>query len=290
MRIEKVIVISVLLVTRLSAEAQVTAADLFDGVREQICEKLKEKNVPSISVAVARENRIIWEEGFGWADKENKIAASEHTPYMLGSTSKPITATAVLALRERGRVDLDRPINDYLGESKLRARLGKESEATVRRALQHMAGLPAYYETYYPDEPEKPPALDLVIRRYGLLMLRPNERFHYSNLGYAVLGGMIAHVSGKSFADFLGDEIFPPLGMNESSVPGQNHKSRPQDFDRRRAARYSTEGQRLPDYLTPHPPASEIYASAHDLARFGLFHLKVHLADQVQILGDKAIV
>src|SRR5262249_48616044 len=152
-----------------------------------------------------------------------------------------------------------RPINEYLGETKLRARLGKESEATVRRVLQHMSGLPGYYETYYPDEPDKPPALDLVIQRYGLLMLPPGERFHYSNLGYAVLGGMIDHVSSKSFADFLHEEIFLPLGMNDSSVIGQDHKGRLQEFDRRRAIRYSADGNRLPDYLTPHPPASDIY-------------------------------
>src|SRR5438128_8732577 len=213
MRIRKGIVISLLLVLHISAETQVAAADMFDSVREQIRQKLKDKGVPSISVAVARDNRIIWEKGFGWADKENKTAASEHTPYMLGSTSKPVTATAVLALRDRGQVDLDRPINDYLGESKLRARIGNESGATIRRVIQHMAGLPGYYETYYSDEPDKPPALDLVIQRYGLIMLPPNEKFYYSNLGYAVLGGAIAHVSGKSFADFLGDEIFLPLGM-----------------------------------------------------------------------------
>src|SRR5262249_44205182 len=116
MRIQKAILISLLFLSRLSVGPQAAAADSVDGIREKIRQKLK--NVPSISVAVARGNRIVWEEGFGWADKENKIAANEHTPYMLGSTSKPLTATAVFLLREQGRVDLDRPINDYLGQSK----------------------------------------------------------------------------------------------------------------------------------------------------------------------------
>jgi CubicO group peptidase (beta-lactamase class C family) len=289
MRIKETILFSVLVTLHLWGSPPATAADPFDAIREQIRQKLKEKNVPSISVAVARGDQIVWHESFGWADKENKIAADAHTPYMLGSTSKPITATAVMVLRDQGKADLDRPINDYLGEAKLRAKLGRESEASVRRVIQHMAGLPAYYETYYPDESEKPPPLDLVIRRYGLLMLPPGERFCYSNLGYAVLGGMIAHVSGKSFADFLGDELFMPLGMNDSSVPGQNLKSRPHDFGRRRAVRYSADGQRIPDYLTPHPPASDIYASAQDLARFGLFHLKVHGRPSAGLLADKTI-
>jgi CubicO group peptidase (beta-lactamase class C family) len=186
-------------------------------------------------------------------------------------------------------VDLDRSINDYLGDTKLQSRLGKESEATVRRVIQHTAGLPGYYETYYSDEPDKPPALDLVIRRYGMLMLPPGEKFYYSNLGYAVLGGGIAHVSGKSFADFLHGEVFLPLGMDHSSVLGQDRGGRRQDLDRPRAIRYLADGKRLPDYTTPHAPASDICASAHDLARFGLFHLKAHLSDQKPILSDKAI-
>ncbi len=203
----KVSIVIVLVASATLATSHVAAADQFDEVREKIRLKLKEKDVPSISVAIAQGDRILWEEGFGWADKENKIAATEHIPYMLGSTSKPITATAVLVLRERGHVDLDRPINDYLGETKLRARIGKESGATVRRVIQHMAGLPAYYESYYPDEPDKPPALDLVIHRYGMLMLPPDERFHYSNLGYAVLGGVITRASGKCNFSITGGKI-----------------------------------------------------------------------------------
>jgi CubicO group peptidase (beta-lactamase class C family) len=288
MKITKLVIILGLVAPVLSTGKQASAADPFDAVRKEIRQKLEEKDVPSISVAVARGDRIVWEEGFGLADKENKIAATEHTPYMLGSTSKPITATAVLALRDRGQVDLDRPINDYL-DTKLQARIGKESAATVRRVIQHMSGLPGHYETYYPDESDDPPPLDIVIRRYGLLMIPPGERFYYSNLGYAVLGGVVAHVSGKPFADFLRGDIFLPLGMEHSFLLEQGRAARQKD-DRPRAIRYSTDGKRLPDYSTPHPPASDIYASAHDLARFGLFHLKAHLADQKPILADKIIV
>lgn len=275
-------IISVFLTAKLAS-----AADQFDAVRKEIRHKLEEKDVPSIAVAVAKGDRIVWEEGFGWADKENKVATTEHTPYMLGSTSKPITATAVLVLRDRRQVDLDRPINDYL-ETKLQARIGKESEATVRRVIQHMSGLPSHYETYYPDEPDDPPPLDLVIRRYGLLMIPPGERFNYSNLGYAVLGGVVAHVAGKSFADFLRGDMFLPLRMEHSFLLEQNRAARQKD-DRPRAIRYSADGKRLPDYSTPHPPASDIYTSAHDLARFGLFHLRAHLAGQKPILADKSI-
>ncbi|HMF18023.1 MAG TPA: serine hydrolase domain-containing protein, partial [Gemmataceae bacterium] len=107
-------------------------ADQFDPVRELIRQKLKQKEAPSVAVAVAHNGKILWEEGFGWADKEHQHAATPCTPYLLGSVSKPITAAAVLVLRERGLVDLDRPINDYLDQAKLRAAIGDVSGATVR--------------------------------------------------------------------------------------------------------------------------------------------------------------
>src|SRR5262245_37824879 len=102
------------------------AADAFDPVRDLIRRKLHERAAPSVVVAVARDGRLIWEEAFGWADLEQKRAASVHTPYRLGSVSKPITATAIVRACERGLLDLDRPLNDYLGDAKLRAMIGDE--------------------------------------------------------------------------------------------------------------------------------------------------------------------
>jgi CubicO group peptidase (beta-lactamase class C family) len=257
-------------------------ADPFDPIRDLIRRKLKQNEAPSIAVAVVRNGQIVWEEGFGWADKEQKRATSATTPYLLGSVSKPITATAVLVARERGLVDLDRPINNYLGEARLRAAIGNVSGATVRRVVQHMAGLPEYSEAHYRDEPGQSPSLALAIRRYGVLTRPPGEQFVYSNLGYAALGGVLARVSGKSYGDFLHDAVFVPLGMRQAAAPGPH-------LSPLRAVGYLPDGGREVDYTRSHVPAADLYASAHDLAQFGLFHLKAHLPEQQQILSDKSI-
>src|SRR5579863_1951898 len=76
-------------------------ADQFDNVRDFIRARMTEKQVPSYAVAVARDGKILWEEGFGWADRENRIPANEHTMYSLGSTTKPFTATALMTLVEK---------------------------------------------------------------------------------------------------------------------------------------------------------------------------------------------
>jgi CubicO group peptidase (beta-lactamase class C family) len=125
--------------------------------------------------------------------------------------------------------------------------------------------------------------MDQVILRYGNLVFPPGERFSYSNLDYELLGYVISRASGKEYAKFMREEVFLPLGMNHSCVIDCS------GLEKYRATRYFLDGSRLPDYHTPHPAASDVYASVHDLARFAMFHLKAHLADQKSILADEAI-
>ncbi len=83
--------------------------DQFASVRAFIQKQMIERSVPSVAVGVARDGKIIWEEGFGWANREERIPATPHTIYSLASISKPITATGLMVLKERGKIDLDRP-------------------------------------------------------------------------------------------------------------------------------------------------------------------------------------
>ena len=86
-------------------------ADPFEAVRKKIREAVDDGKAPSIAVAVSRGSEIVWEEAFGWANREKNIAATPRTPYSLASISKPITATGLMILVERGKVGLDQPIN-----------------------------------------------------------------------------------------------------------------------------------------------------------------------------------
>jgi CubicO group peptidase (beta-lactamase class C family) len=250
-------------------------------IRASIRKQVVEQSVPSLAVAVAKDGKIVWEEGFGWADRENRIPATEHAIYSLASISKPFTATGVMVLRERGLLDLDRPINEYLGEAKLRARAGRE--ATVRQVANHTSGLPLHYQFFYEDESYRPPAMDETIRRYGNLLTPPGERYQYSNLGYGVLDYVISRLSRKDYVDFMREEVFLPLGLTRTLV----HLT-PQLRDHA-AVRYGPDALPIPFYDFDHRGGSAVWASAHDLVRFGMFHLKAHLADQKAILPDRAI-
>ncbi len=271
------VVTSALVLVASQASAQ------FDDVRASIKQLLEKQAVPSVAVAVAQDGEIIWEEGFGWADREKRIPATENTMYSLASVTKPITATALMVLVERGLVDLDRPINDYLGAAKLNGRAFDASQATVRRVANHTAGLPVHDNFFYSDEPYRPPARDETIRRYANLVTPPGERWQYSNLGYGLIDYVIERVSKKSFPEFMAEEVFTPLGLPRTSVhisPG---------LEAFTATRYAPDGSSIPLYDSDHVGGGAVFSSAHDLVRFGMFHAKNHLADQRPILTDASI-
>lgn len=263
--------------------AALAAEDRFDPVRERIRQQLAEKSIPSLAVAVARDGKIVWEEGFGWADREKRIAADANTPYSLASISKPITATGLMTLVRDGKLDLDRPVDDYLGAVKLTARVGDARQATVRRVANHTAGLPLHYQFFYADEAPQRPPMDETLRRYANLVTPPGEIHEYSNLGYGVLDYVIARASGQSYPEFMRTQVFQPLGLTHTSIDIAP------ELRAIAATRYGKDGKPLPFYDFDHPGGSAVFSSAHDLVRFGMFHLKDHLRGQKPILSDALI-
>ncbi|MBL8265177.1 serine hydrolase domain-containing protein [Steroidobacter sp.] len=260
-----------------------SAADRFDRARETIRQQMVESNIPAVSVAVAKRGKIVWQQGFGWADRENRVAATEHTMYSLASLSKPITVTGLMTLVQAGKVELDQPVNNYLGDAKLTIRVGEERDVTVRRVIDHTAGLPGGSQFFYGEERAFTPSMEQTILRYGNVVTAPGEREQYSNIGYGVLSYLIERVSGRTYADYLKASVFLPLGMTHSSVdvaPG---------LEQFEAVRYDRMGQRIPFYTFAEPGAAAIYSSAHDLARLGMFFMKNRLSDQRAILNEASI-
>src|SRR5215204_4954598 len=255
----------------------------FSQVRKLIQEQLATTSIPSISVAVVRRGEIIWEEGFGFADRENRIPATPHTMYYLASVSKTFTATAIMILGERKRINLDRPINDYIKPVQLRSPLWNANDASVRQVANHTAGLTTFGRNCFADQPDCHVSADETIQRYGVIFWKPGDHFDYSNLGYGILGEAVARTSGQDYASFLRNEIFKPLGMKHASLGS------PARLKRFAATRYSSINGRRPPAQSASPGASGIYCSAHDLALFGLFHLKAHLTKQAAILSDSSI-
>ena len=265
-------------VTRLLLQAA-EPADPFGPVRDKIRQILHPRpgitSPPSIAVAVVKDGKIVWEEGFGWAELE-KGAATAHTVYPLSSVTKMFTGVGLMTLVKSGKVDLDKPANDYLGDAKIVGRGGDARDATVRRLANHTAGLPIYFWFSYADRPEPSRPIDAVV------MFPPGETVRYSNLGYGVLGQIIAHVSGQPYEDFMRKQVFEKLGLTETSFG-------PASTDAGFATSYATDGNPLPRFVADPEAAMGIYSSVHDLARFAMFLLKTPLPDQQPILADAQI-
>jgi CubicO group peptidase (beta-lactamase class C family) len=153
----------------------------FAKVRAIILEAVQKSGVPSISIAAAADGRIVWEESFGYADKEKKVKATPDSLYALASISKAFTGTGLMVLAEKKLLDLDKPVNDYLGEAKLTAHVGNAGQATLRRMLYLEAGMPMHWNIFYATEPGRPPSQDESIRRYGIIVNEPGGEYVYSN-------------------------------------------------------------------------------------------------------------
>ncbi|MEQ8208001.1 MAG: serine hydrolase domain-containing protein, partial [Woeseia sp.] len=261
------------------------ADQAFDEVRhyiEQVIATQKAGTV-SLSIAVAKDGEILWEEGFGWADVENRTRATEHTTYSLASISKPITATALMTLVEAGKIDLDRPANDYLGTGKLTGRPGDAKAATVCRLANHTSGLPTHVNFYYADEPMVLPTVNESISRYGKLVGIPGEDYVYSNLGYGILGEIGSRASESSYTEYVRETVFEPMGMSHSGV------GVPPGLQLFAAVRYDKYAKVLPHYDFDHPGASAIYSSAHDLVRFGMMHVGGSVPGGKAVLSNASI-
>jgi CubicO group peptidase (beta-lactamase class C family) len=256
----------------------------FTAVRTFIQQKMVEQGIPSIAVAVAQDGKILWQDGFGLADREKHIPATAHTAYYVASITKSITSTAVMVLSEHKQLKLDAPVNNYLGAAKVHSPMWDANSATVRQVATHTAGLTTYARKCGVGSDSCQVSTDKAIERYGILFWAPGDHFDYSNLGYGILDEVIAHVSGKTYGTFLQDEVFRPLGMTNCSLEMEAA------LEKVTAAQYdSTSHKQSPLQVSDTPGASSVHCSVHDLALFGMFMLKAHLPSQRPILSDQSI-
>ena len=257
--------------------------DGFETVEPAIKKMMRRSGVASVAVAVAKNGRIIWEEGFGWADRRRKIPATPETAYRIASLTKPFTVTGLMTLVEKGLADLDRPVNDYLEGPGLVAHAGNARDATLRRLVYHTSGLPMYVNLIKNNPQGREPAINESIREYGILVTAPGERYCYSNLGYGIIGHAISRISGRSYSDFMREEVFEPLGMAHTSVLESPV------LEKFTAVMYDSKGKPIAPYDFDHRGASAILSSARDLVRFGMFHLNKPFDEQERILDERTV-
>lgn len=273
--------------SRLSASAAVgsepSSTSLVQGLRSRINHAIAAGQATGVAVAMIQRGRIVWEEGFGWADREAGLKVTPHTPFSMASITKPFTTTTLMTLIAEGKLPLDGCANDFLGTSKIFGENGSSAAVTMRMLGAHTSGLPGMYESYDAAESSLIPSPDVLLKEYGRLAYPPGSIYEYSNIGYAALNAIALSLTKVELGDLMRDRVLAPLGLRDSFF-GSDTKRVPSG-----ALRYDPLGRVIPHYRTSTPASGELYASAHDLAQFLLFNMGHHVGNRAPILNKQSI-
>jgi CubicO group peptidase (beta-lactamase class C family) len=235
---------------------------------------------PGVSIALVDDQQLLWAEGFGWADRERRVAASADTVYQIGSITKLLNAVAMLQLVDQGRLALDRPLTDYLPEFRMHSRWPQAAPITPRALLSHHGGLPTYYlKGFFSDEPL---ARLLDELREEHLAYEPHTVFNYSNLGPNLLGVVLERLRGAPYAQALGAQLLAPLGMQHTGFA-------PVGQVRERLARGYVYDQPVEPTPIRDLPAGGLYSSVLDLARFMRMVLGGGTLDGARLVSREAL-
>lgn len=283
-----------LAITARPAEAQQRAFDLerTKSVLTDLIERtLKESGVPSISIALVRGDSIVWKAAFGYANVRTKTLATPATMYSAASTFKAVTATALMQLAEQGKLELDHPIERYLGDPTFRDRTNKDQPITFVHLLSHWSGL-----TSLPGVGEKemkpiwgqdnPQSLTEAVA--ALHSIRPpGTQFEYNNYGYALAGLLLERISGIPYEQYVVDHVLKPLG-----VPTSHPVWPTPDMVELMGLPYDVRDGRprpAPQVHTDAYPAGNAYVTAEDMARFLGAHVNGGVFQGKRILSERSI-
>ncbi|HEY8102747.1 MAG TPA: serine hydrolase domain-containing protein [Burkholderiaceae bacterium] len=179
--------------------------------------EMKQHDVTGLSIALVDDQRIVWAQGFGYADMANGIAATPETLYRVGSISKLFTATAAMQLAEQGKIDIDKPLQTYLPSFSIKTRFPEAGPITPRNIMTHHSGLPdSMINGMWVKQPA-PFAKVVDSLKDDYVAYPSNFIFAYSNIGPTLLGDAIQTITGKEFSAYMNDALLSPLGMHQSS-------------------------------------------------------------------------
>lgn len=215
-----------------------------DAVDDYINEQMRQRHIPSLSLAVVKDGKVVKAKGYGFANLEHKVPATADTVYYLGSIGKQFTATGIMMLFQRGKVNLDEKVSHYLPGLP-----AAWADVRVRNLLNHTAGIPDYmsapglvWKLDYTYEQ----IIDLAANRPP--HFAPGQSWRYVNTNYLLLDHIIQTVSDQSWDVFLTQEVFRPLGMASTRLLSQDvisNRAAPYDWDEKNTVWRNT------DYLNP---------------------------------------
>ncbi|WP_083435053.1 serine hydrolase [Rhodopirellula islandica] len=247
---------------------------LIEQLNQSIRSEMGQKQIPSFSIALVADGKVVSSAGFGFQDTSKTVPASGQTVYRVGSISKLLTDVALMQLVEKGELDLDQPIQKVLPEFKI-ADAEHTSKITLRQLTQHRAGIVRESPVGNYFDPTEP-SLEATVASLASTpsVYAPGSRTKYSNAGVSVIGQAVERAAGMPHPDYVREQVLKPLGMKHTS------------FEKDKAlAKHTADGWMwgydrpafaAPEFLLGTGPAGNLYSSVEDLAQFSLFVMGQH--------------
>lgn len=280
-------VIAALLAQACASTSSKLAPDIPELTSALEAARLEDGTV-GFAMALIDDGALVYAHGFG----EVELGAGDHiTPnhiFHWASVSKPLVATAIMQLSERGKLNLDGKLADILSDYHITD--PRQRDITIRQILLHTSGLPDV-ENYNWDKPEYDSE---ALTRWALtdspreLLFDPGTERKYSNVGYEVLGAVIERISGMSFEDYMSANIFEPLGMD-----GATFLYPDTDIDLRTVGHAGDKGEKHKiehyPYNRRHAPSSTLNTSVTSLAKYAQALLSGGSLNDAHILDTKTL-
>lgn len=191
---------------------------IIDSTYKALMEKY---TVAGTSIAIVDNGKIVYSQGYGFSDRENGIKADDQTIYRIGSCTKSFTALSVMKLQEEGKLDVKNSIQQYISELSMTERFEGGNPLIIKDILTHTSGLPG--DVLNGSFCDNPPSTDWTIKELNkqTFAAPPAYQLAYSNVGYELLGELISRLSGKSYSQYLKENVFNQLNMNSTYVIGE---------------------------------------------------------------------
>ncbi|WP_210490630.1 serine hydrolase domain-containing protein [Rufibacter aurantiacus] len=176
---------------------------------------------PGMSLAVAKDGKVVFERGYGEADVENGVLAGPETVYKIGSLTRQFTAAMVMRLVEEGRVSLDDPVTQFLPDY-----LTRGNQVTIRHLLNHTSGIKSFPLKVQENRQRfrQDLSYEEMVQLFGEqpFDFRPGERFAENNMAYYLLNEIISRVTGMPYEDYVNTELLQPLQLNHTAFCEEN--------------------------------------------------------------------
>lgn len=245
-------------------------------------QELINQGASAVAIALVDDKRIIWSQRFGLADRDTGQMPTDSTMFGIGSVSKMFATIAVMQLVDRGVVELDTPLVTYLPAFRMAA-AGYEN-ITVRMLLNHSSGFPG---TDYRNALIRSPApryLDQVLQTLSISRLKapPGYMSVYCNDGFTITAALVEATTGKSYVQFVQDEILTPLGMANTRYPLSA-------FPAGSYAKAYVKGAAKPQEFVNTLASGGLYSTADDMARIAMMFLSGGRVGTTRILSAASV-